>query len=59
MRLFHSWADDLPPDERALHRRLGGLCLWDEMPKPLRVVVVVLGTIYFGGGLIVPFFWSF
>lgn len=31
--------------------------LWDRMPVWLRIVAVIAATLYFGGGLIAPFFW--
>jgi hypothetical protein len=33
--------------------------IWDNLPTPMKWIVGIGATLYFGGGLIVPFFWSF
>jgi hypothetical protein len=33
--------------------------LWDRTPTPMRWVIGISAAIYFGGGLIAPFFWRF
>jgi hypothetical protein len=35
----------------------GNNSIWDNLPTPMRWLLVIIGVIYFGSAIVAPFFW--